>query len=414
VSGHRLLAQIPLFETLPRQELERLAKSLRVLELPPGTVLFREGDRGDRFYIVLDGQVDVFQTMEGRGEHLLARRGRGEFLGEMSLLNPDGRRTASIRSRGTVKLYEMTRVQFDALLEHRPALAYEMARELSARMTAAQTQTIRELQEKNRQLNRAYKELKSAQAQLVEKERMERELQLAHEIQMSILPATLARLPGFEIGARMEPARAVGGDFYDAISLSPDKVALIIGDVTDKGVPAAIYMAQIHALLRAGADAALSPGQILQNVNCQLWAMNGPDLYATVLFGVLDGSTDRFSYARAGHEPPMLVTADSQAQPLPWSQGQPLGLLEKPALDERVVTIPSGATLLLYTDGLIDGRNRYGAPFGQERLMDCLCGLTGKHAQDICDGLWQILSAYQGSALQDDDVTVVAVHSTAF
>ncbi len=136
-----------------------------------------------------------------------------------------------------------------------------MVREMSTRLTNSQSQAIQVLQQKNRQLQEAYDELKAAQEQIVEKEKLERELQLAREIQLSILPRTLPQIGGYDLGALCEPARAVGGDFYDIFLLDQDRLGVVIGDVTDKGVPAAIYMAQTRALIRAKAAADLSPVQ---------------------------------------------------------------------------------------------------------------------------------------------------------
>ena len=409
----RLLAEMPLFRELPPSELEHLVTRLRVVELPPETVLFREGERGDCFYVVLEGELEVFHAVGAEGERILAVRGRGEFIGELSLLNPDGLRTAGVRSRGPARLWEMERVQFDELIQRQPSLAYEMTRVLSARMTAAQSGTIRDLEDKNLQLIRAYEELKAAQAQIIDKERLERELQVAHDIQMSLLPQTLPRLPGYEFGARIIPERAVGGDFYDVIDLDSDAVAILVGDVTGKGVPAAIFMAQIHALLHAGIGLCSQPREALLWVNQQLFAIGASSLFATVLCGILDLKTAEFAFARAGHEPPLLVLAGGEVCQVAWDLGQPLGLLEDPVLDEQTVTIPPGGVLLLYSDGLTDGRNPQGEDFGRERLMDTLGGLADHPAQDVCNGLWQALTAFQGDAPQFDDVTLVAVRARA-
>jgi sigma-B regulation protein RsbU (phosphoserine phosphatase) len=408
----QLLAQTPLFMNLPESELERLGAEMRVLELPTGTVLFHEGDASDRFYIVLEGRLEVVQTIGTHDERILAVRGKGEFIGELGLLNPDGRRTASVRSRDPVRLWEMTREDFDRLIQRHPSLAYEMARELGARMTAAQAETIKDLQAKNLQLTLAYEELKAAQAQIIEKEKLERELQVAHGIQMSILPQTLPLLAGYEFGARIMPARAVGGDFYDLILLDPDRLGVIVGDVAGKGVPAAIFMAQIHALLHVAADLCSTPREVLQRVNHQLVTMGGLSLFATVVYGVLDARSGEFAYARAGHEPPMLALAGGKASSASWDLGQPLGLLDDPILDEQTLTLPPGSTLLLYSDGIIDARSPEGGEFGRDRLVEKLAELIGNSAQGVCDELWQTLEAHQADSPQFDDATLVAIRLT--
>jgi sigma-B regulation protein RsbU (phosphoserine phosphatase) len=406
----RFLAQQPLFNNLPQPELERLAATLRSVNLPPGAVLFREGERGDHFYVVLDGELEVLRALGTAEELFIAVRGAGEFIGELSLMNPDGLRTASIRARGPTRLWEMTRDDFDGLIQRQPSFAYELLRVMGTRLTAAHTSAMEDLRVKNLELREAYRQLQAAQAQIIEKERLERELEVAYDIQMSVLSQTLPELPGYDFGAMIVPARSVGGDFYDLLPLGPDLLAVAIGDVTDKGVPAAIFMAEIHALLHASAIPDSKPAQVLQRVNQQLLAIGESPLFATVVYGLLDRATGEFAYARAGHEPPLLVTAEGRARPLPWSTGQPLGLFPDPAIDERTVIIPPGGTLLLYTDGITDGRSPDGEIFRRERLAETMGALATLPAQTVCDRLWQRLVDFQEETPQQDDVTLVALH----
>jgi len=188
-------------------------------------VLFREGEYGDRFYIVVEGQIAILKALDTPNERFLAIRGPGEFIGEMSLLNPDGLRTASVRLHSDARPLEMTRGDFDALLGREPTIAYEMLRVLSNRLRQAHNESIRELKEKNRRLAEAYANLKAAQQQIIQKEILERELLQAREIQESMLPRELPIFEGFDLGARMLPAHMVGGDFFDVIPLDSDNLA---------------------------------------------------------------------------------------------------------------------------------------------------------------------------------------------
>jgi serine phosphatase RsbU (regulator of sigma subunit) len=407
----RLLAGVPLFKRLPENEIEYLANTLLVRELDAGETLFREGDIGDRFYIIIQGKVEVIKALGSHEERIIALRGPGEFIGELSLINRDGLRTAGVRARGPAQLWEMTHAEFDALLDRQPQLGLEIVSVLGERLTSAHNASIRDLQEKNRQLQQAYDELKAAQAQIIEKERLERELQLAYEIQMSILPQSLPSLAGYDFGTRIVPARAVGGDFFEVFALGEDRVGFVVGDVADKGVPSAIFMAQTHAFLFAEASRGLEPAEVLQRVNRHLMKTNDAHLFVTVLYGLLDRESGEFTYARAGHELPILAVAGSEASPLPYGQGQLLGILDDPIIDEQTVIIPAGGTLLLYTDGMTDVRNPEGDPFGFERLRSEVSALTGLPAQEVCDRLLEKLRAYQGNTMQDDDVTLVAVHA---
>lgn len=408
----KLLARAPLFKGLPEDEIRKLTQTLRVLEVPPSTVLFQEGDVGDRFYIIIQGQIEVIKALGTPEERFIGLRGPGEFVGELSLINRAGLRTASVRSLGPAHLWEMSHGEFDDLLHRQPSMAFELINVLSERLTIAHDSTIQDLQKKNVELTEAYEELKAAQAQIIEKERLERELQVAFEIQTSILPQTLPDLAGYDFGALMVPARAVGGDFYDILPLSSDKVGIIIGDVADKGVPSAIFMAQTHALLYAMATRDASPAWVLQRVNQLLIKMGESSLFVTVLYGILDRRTNLFSYARAGHELPIVVSANGKAEIAPYNQGQLMGVLDKPMLDEQTVSIPSGGVIVLYTDGVIDARHSNGDSFGLERLIKELELPRDGSAQDQCDRLWQVLSNFQSKDAQEDDVTLVIIQST--
>jgi serine phosphatase RsbU (regulator of sigma subunit) len=409
--NRKILAQVPLFKVLPEKELDQLAATLRVRELPPDTLLFSEGEVGDRFYAVIYGQVAVIKALGTTEERVLGVRGPGEFIGELSLLNRNGLRTASVRTVGEAAMWEMTLAEFDALLSRYPQMAFEVVRVLSERLIVGENATIHDLREKNHQLTQAYTELQLAQAQLVEKEKLEHELKLAYRIQMSILPEELPRLPSFDLGARVVPARVVGGDFFGVIPLAADKAAVFVGDVSDKGVPSAIFMARTHALLSAEAHRRATPTQVLKRVNRLLIEIGSTPLFVTVLYGLLDSKSGEFSYARAGHELPLVADLADGSRLVSWGAGQLLGIIEDPQIDEGQVTIPAGGTLLLYTDGVLDGRNPHGEPFGMKRLTAQLAGLVGQNAQVTCDQILQRLMQFQAGSPQDDDITLLAVHS---
>ena len=408
-----LLAQVPLFKNLPVDDLQYLYDTLDTCHYEAGEILFREGERGDSFFIVQEGQIEIIKAMGTAEELLVARRSPGEFVGEMSLLEPYGLRTASVRAATQAHLWRMTRPEFDALLFRQPMLAYEMVHVLADRLNNAHNLSIKELQEKNLQLTLAYEELKAAQVQIIEKERLERELQVASDIQMSVLPRSLPSLPGYDFGARIAPARSVGGDFYDFVHLGVDRLAISIGDVTDKGAPAAIFMAQVHALLRAGTNKSASPSRVLRNANRHLLEMNSRGLFATVLFGILDRRSGEFAYARAGHDLPILVTGGGQVALAPKGTGQPLGILDKPQFDEQALKIPADGFLLLYTDGVTDGRNPVGEVFGYERLKPVLGRVAGLPAQQACDKIVDALMEYQSAAAQEDDIALILIRSSA-
>lgn len=405
-----LLSKIPLFADLPFQELDKLVAALDVQELQAGEILFQEGDPSERLFIVVKGELEVLMGAGKPDELVLNVLREGEYLGEMGLIMPGGHRTASVRACQAAVLLSMSRPQFLDLTTRYSELANSMVRVLSQRLDATNTQTFRDLTEKNRQLQKAYDELKAAQAQLVEKERLERELQVAADIQLSILPDELPVLARYDFGARILPARRVGGDFYDVFPVSETKMGVLIGDVADKGVPSALFMARTHALIMAEADTGLDPGDVMQLVNKHITRLEKSTQFVTALYGLLDHTSGDFFYARAGHEPPLLLTADGRVERLAYGPGMSLGLWETITIDKRTVNLPAGATLVLYTDGMTDCRNPAGESFGLERIKSTLGELAGMPAQQVCDHLLETLLSYQSTAAQDDDLTLVAIH----
>jgi sigma-B regulation protein RsbU (phosphoserine phosphatase) len=404
-----LLSKIPLFAGLPVHELDEIISGLDVIELEDHQILFREGDPGEHFFVVLSGVLEVLMAEDTPEELLLNVLYEGEYLGEMSLLMPGGHRTASVRARGKSTLLSLSRLQFMDITKKHPELAISMVRVLSERLDATNTATFRDLTEKNRQLQTAYDELKAAQAQLIEKERLERELQVAADIQLSILPDVLPYFDEFGFGARILPARQVGGDFYDVFVLKDGRIGVLIGDVADKGVPSALFMARAHALIMAEADIGLTAGDALRLVNMHITRLQKSTQFVTVLYGILDLKTREFSYARAGHEPPLLLHIDGSVERIPHSSGMALGLWDEIMLDERTIQLLPGDTLLLFTDGMTDCRSPKGEAFGLERIKNTLSALATHNAQQICDNLLETLKNYQDGSKQDDDVTLVAV-----
>jgi phosphoserine phosphatase RsbU/P len=407
-----LLDNIHLFSSLPESERAKLVDILRISELPAHTVICHEGDPGDRMYLIKKGKVEVVKAMGTTDEKVLTHITAGDYFGEISLLQRLGLRTATVRSLTPITLLEVTRTDFEGLMIRWPNLALEMLRELSLRMSDSQAIIIQDLQEKNEALAEAYRELQAAQAQIIEKEKLERELQLAQHIQMSMLPSGLPETHGFDFGARILPARTIGGDLYDFVPINQaGAIGVLIGDVSDKGVPAALFMALTRSLLRAEASLGLPPAEVLQLVNRHLLEMNKSKMFVSMLYGILNPETRDFRYARAGHEIPLMIDSAGNIHKIGYSPGQLIGIFPEPLLDEQSVKIPDGATLLLFTDGVTDANNSDGAFFGNERLQEALQTHRDCTAQEICDNIFAEIIAFQGHAPQMDDITLVAVRS---
>jgi len=415
--NERLISQVPLFTTLPENEIQRLAEMLRVFETPPNIVLFREGEQGDRFYIVLAGQIEIIKAMDTADERRLSLRGPGEYMGEMSLLNRDGLRTASARTYTATRLLEMTRADFDALLSRQPALAYEMVRVLSLRLSNAHNASLQDLREKNRQLTEAYESLKAAQAQLVEKEKLEHELRMAREVQASLLPRVIPSLPGWEFAAHWEPARRVSGDFYDFIPLSrpesSDAWGLVIADVSDKGMPAALFMAVTRSIVRASTAGASSPAESITQANRLICADAARGMFVTLFYAQLDPAAGDLTYVNAGHNPPWLYRAEAGEWEELTRTGMVLGMFGAHTLTERVVRLQPGDFVLMYTDGLTDATNAQGERFEIERLRQVMDARRGASASDLVTALYEAVSRFRGDNALFDDITCLIVKRLA-
>lgn len=407
------LRDVPFFASLLDTDIERLASTLVMRNFDSEAVLIREGDPGHYFYILLSGNVEIVKALGSGDARLLATHGPGDFVGEMSLINPDGIRTASVRADGNVTALELGREAFEQLLKQYPSLALEMMRVLSRNLEVSNNATIRDLHEKNRQLTLAFEELKAAQARIIESEKLEHELALAREIQQSILPRVLPELPGFDFGVRMLPARAVGGDLYDFISLEGNRVGIAVGDVSDKGVPAAIFMALTTSLMRAEAHRSATPQEALRSVNRHLLGMNASGMFVTMLYGILDPADSTFRYARAGHELPIRIEATGESTPVPHDSGVPLGLLDDITLDVQTVVLSPGSALVIQTDGVTDALNAQQERFGSERLLEQVRKQRASTAQMLCDSVVRAVNEFAGDVTQFDDITIAAVLRTA-
>ncbi len=248
--------------------------------------------------------------------------------------------------------------------------------------------------------------------QILTKEKLEGELQVAREIQKSINPSVLPRFKGFDFEARTIPARLMGGDIYDFIDLNRDSLGILIGDVVDKGVSASIFMAITKGLVRALATPELSPKEVLLAVNRHLYEMNTADMFVTMIYGVL--KQDRtFTYAQGGQGFPLLLDKLGNQLQVPTKTGQALGLFPNSEIniDEHTITIPIGGTMLLYTDGVTEAENEQHIEFGMARLEKLVLNNPGGSAQRLCKLILKSVDDYRENFSQSDDITLVAIHS---
>jgi sigma-B regulation protein RsbU (phosphoserine phosphatase) len=407
-----ILTPFPLFANLPANEISALLEILQVQEFEPGTVIFAEGSLTQSLYGVLDGEVEIVKSLGTPDERIMALRQRGALLGEMSLFNKIGNHTAGLRARTPLTMLVIPLNSFQSLVYNSPGIAYELARTLSARLEESENLTIHDLREKNRQLTQAYQDLQAAQAAIIEKEKLEHELQIASEIQRGVLPEELPTYPGLDFGALMIPARQIGGDFYDFIPLDDQHIGVVVGDVCDKGVPAALFMTLTYSLLRAEAFRQSDPGVTLRAVNQNLLQINHSNQFVTLLYGVLDCATRRFHYIRAGHPSPLVLDGGYRPVEVPHGVGQPLGLFDNPRFDEQIIAIPPGGVLLIYSDGLSETVEDCKTAAALPELCSSLLSGQNLTAQAICDRLWQTVGQSPDTFQVRDDFTVVSLKNS--
>jgi serine phosphatase RsbU (regulator of sigma subunit) len=232
------------------------------------------------------------------------------------------------------------------------------------------------------------------------------ELEVARLIQLNFLPKKLPDLPGWDVAACYRPARVVGGDFYDVIPLPDGRIAFVVGDVTDKGVPAALVMAATRSVLRAAAQRLIEPGAVLERVNDNLFPEMPEKMFVTCLYGVLDPVTGGLRFANAGHDVPYVKTSDGVLELR--ARGMPLGLMEAMRYEEKEIVLKPGDSVLLHSDGIAEAHNADREMFGFPRLKETVAGGTG--GQPMIDHVLAEVEAFVGpNHEQEDDITMVTL-----
>ncbi len=237
-------------------------------------------------------------------------------------------------------------------------------------------------------------------------ERIDQELKVAKLIQQQFLPQEAPAPAGWSVVPYYQPAREVGGDFYDFIPLPDGQIGLVVGDVTDKGVPAAMVMATTHSILRADAPRLVDPGAVLSRANDLLCAEMPPNMFVTCLYAVLDPATGHLRFANAGHNLPCIHTPDGVVEPR--ATGMPLGLLPGITYEENEVHVAPGSSVLLYSDGVVEAHNPERELYGFPRIR-ALVGRTPS-GDDLVGEVLADLAAFTGMGWeQEDDITLVSI-----
>ena len=222
--------------------------------------------------------------------------------------------------------------------------------------------------------------VREQEAEAVTRQRFEQELEVARLIQQNFLPKELPELPGWQVAAYYQPAREVGGDFYDVIPLPDGRVGFVVGDVTDKGVPAALVMSATRSVLRASAQRLIEPGTVLERVNEHLCPDMPEKMFVTCLYGVLDPASGLLRFANAGHDVPYVKTADGVEELR--ARGMPLGLMPGMKYEEKEAVLAPGESVLLHSDGIVEAHDPDREMFGFPRLKETVADAPGGQRAD--------------------------------
>jgi sigma-B regulation protein RsbU (phosphoserine phosphatase) len=246
----------------------------------------------------------------------------------------------------------------------------------------------------------------------VEKGRMEKELQMAHDIQRGLLPRELPTIPGYEIAADWKSAREVAGDFYDCFELGNDKLGVVIADVSDKGAPAAIFMAVARSLIRGNALSAPTPEDVLRQTNRIILSDTQSGMFVTTYYAILERG-GKITGVNAGHNRPLLYrTRQHTHESLPRG-GRPLGWFEDLPVQPVVYQLEPGDVIVFYTDGLTEAENIHAEPYGDERLLEVVRASADQSAAEILKRITDSVVEFMGVAPPFDDTTLVIVRYTA-
>ncbi len=239
-----------------------------------------------------------------------------------------------------------------------------------------------------------------------------RELEIAASIQQSILPRTFPPFPqraDFSIFAAMIPAREVGGDFYDFFLIDDHHLGLVVGDVSGKGVPAAIFMAMSRTLLKSAALDGRSPGDCLQHVNNLLYLDNGAEMFVTIFYGILDTRSGVLDYSNGGHNPPYLLRHDGSVERLAGTNGMVLGALPDIRYSAKSTTMRANESIFVYSDGITEAMDGEDNLFSDRRLETLLAQCNGTPPEETIRHVLDGVTRYAGGAVQSDDITALCV-----
>jgi len=426
-STEERLAGTDIFSFLGRQVSTRILAKAQRRRLADGEILFRQGDPGDSAYVLVEGILDVIVDI-GVGEACAASLGRDEVIGELAVISGLPR-SATVIARGDATLLHLDGADLVALLDEDPQAARAIISELGRRLAlvneplaflsvAAQalrrehfdSEQMDAMAAKAATLGMFGSTLEGLLRQIRDNQVRRQEMAVAKNIQESVLPKSLpmgAALP-VRLHAFMRPAREVGGDLYDYFLIDETHLAVVIADVSGKGVPASLFMMRCSTVLRSLATSGISVEDCVSRANVALGTDNDLCIFVTLFFAVLDLSSGRLTYCNAGHNPPYVLSADGTMRGLDLT-GPATAIIDDAEYGTGEVTLEKGDMLFLYTDGITEAVSATGGLFTEERLEALLAEIHTRPPADVVAAVVAAVDSFAAGIDQYDDITCLAL-----
>lgn len=242
---------------------------------------------------------------------------------------------------------------------------------------------------------------------MIKKQKLDQELKVAHDIQQRLLPSELPKIDGFNFGAISNPAREIGGDYYDFFRLENGLLGIVVADIVGKGVPAALFMIMVKSIMQTHILSIKSPSEALTKLNSIIFKDPVINRFVPMFYGVLDTKTKTFRYCNAGHEPAIILSGNRFK--LLKSDASPLGAWEDSVFEESTLKLKDGDVVCIYTDGIIEARSDEQGDFGEARIRQCVRGYKGMSAKQMTDHIYQDIQEFVGNHPQHDDLTMVVM-----
>jgi len=423
------LADRGLFAGLRGDLAHRVLAKAELETLDNGAVLFRQGEAGDCLYLVVSGMLGVSVDI-GAGPVSMAVLGPNQMVGEIAVF-ADQPRSATVTALDDCRLMRLDRDEVHAIIADTPEIGRALITDLGLRLTrvnkplaflSTAAQMLRQsqsdgsilkvLHERSGEMGAFENSFLEMMEELQAKQTQRQQLEMAARIQQSLLPRSLPLAAGdrFSIAATMRPAHAVGGDLYDYFRIGDRYLALLVADVSGKGVPASLFMVMFRSVLRGVAQPGLPPELVMQRVNAILAEDNEACMFVTAFLAILDLETGALACCNAGHNPPYRLGSEAgTVAPLPSDGGPAVGILDHYAYKGSQLRLEPGEGLFLYTDGITEAFAEDRAMFGEERLEALLAQLSDRSPQALVDATVAAVDDFAAGVEQSDDITCLVL-----